>query len=261
MSDSNRQGPVKSAYVPHGGYDNNQRNYGHDRRQYVDDWRESQYAPQGPKQDAVAPREETPDHFRKQGAVAPRQETPDQFRYSAPNLQYMPYPPPPGIRNIRTIDQYVSDSDDEDYYHRYQPRRLRSRSRPRRYRDDEDAYHSDDYALQRRAKSRSRSRRRRHRYHTDDEYDSDSAYDSDVSRRSRRHRSRSVEKLSKMDTHDHEGNPRHMPPIDESYTIAKALKGAAMAATVEAIRCRKESGPWKGQKGESSCVEQRSWQH
>lgn len=50
------------------------------------------------------------------------------------------------------------------------------------------------------------------------------------------------------------GPPKTINKPKESYTLGKALKSAAISATVEAVRCRAESGPWKGQKSQRIAV-------
>lgn len=114
-------------------------------------------------------------------------------------------------------------------------RRRHSMQRRHRDWDDSDSYSSDSSddrhyrgrVAYNRPRGRALSRRSRVR---DRSTSSDSSHS--PSRRRRRSRSR----------------PRQSGPTTrpkETYTLSKALKSAAVAATVEAVRCRAEPGSWQ----------------
>lgn len=76
---------------------------------------------------------------------------------------------------------------------------------------------------------------------------------------SRRPRPRSPSSGSDSSRSRSRSRQRRQPPKTitrpkETYTVSKALKAAAMAATVEAVRCRAEPGSWKGQKSQRIAV-------
>ncbi|EME38112.1 hypothetical protein DOTSEDRAFT_39647 [Dothistroma septosporum NZE10] len=105
-----------------------------------------------------------------------------------------------------------------------------------------DSSNSSASQIQHRPRSRSRSRSR-----NQDSRSRDSRDSRDYSS----HCSRSRSSRSQRPQPDPKTDPRKP---SESYTILKALKSAAMAGGVEAVRCRAEPGPWSGQKGKRIAV-------
>lgn len=140
------------------------------------------------------------------------------------------------------------------------------------YRPYEDALYFNETVSRQPQRAIERPRRpsmqRRTRYWDDSDSDRSDAYDEESDRRPRSHsrprgRSRSrrpraryssssSRSLSRSRSRRGRRGPVNRPK--ETYTLTKALKSAAMAATVEAVRCRAEPGPWRGQKSQRIAV-------
>lgn len=141
-----------------------------------------------------------------------------------------------GYRPYEDALYYNGTNSKQPWHAIARPRRHSVQRRTRCWEDsdsDSSDTSDDEYHRRPRSHSRSRGRSRSRRLQARNSSSSSRSVSCSRSRRGRR-------------------GPAYRPK--ETHTLTKALKSAAMAATVEAVRCRAEPGPWRGQKSHRIAV-------